>query len=44
MEMAGWYTKNVNEHYAGDSKSEMVLRENAVKLFPRLRKITTAKL
>lgn len=43
MEMAGWYTKNVDEHYAGDTKSEMVLRDNAVKLFPKLQNIMTAK-
>jgi hypothetical protein len=38
MEMAGWYTKNVEEHYSNDAeKLKNVLSGNALKLFPRLK-------
>jgi hypothetical protein len=38
MEMADWYTKHVQDHYAGDrAQLERVMCDNALELFPRLR-------
>lgn len=43
--MAGWYTKNLAEHYAKDpAKLEAVLYGNALKLFPKWQKIFAKKL
>ena len=37
-DMAGWYTKNVDAFYADDPAAlAAVQRENALRLFPRLR-------
>jgi hypothetical protein len=37
MEMADWYTKHVQNHYAGDRvQLERVMCDNALGLFPRL--------
>lgn len=36
MEMASWYTKNVEEYYTGNKEQlEGVLGGNALKLFPK---------
>ena len=38
MDMADWYTKHVQNHYAYDTPQlERVMCENALQLFPRLR-------
>ena len=37
-DMASWYTKNLEAYYADDpSALEVIMAENALKLFPRLR-------
>lgn len=36
--MAAWYTKNVDDYYEGDPEAlGAVTRNNAIRLFPRLR-------
>lgn len=38
MDMANWFTSNVEEYYASDKeKLAMVMSGNALNLFPRLR-------
>jgi hypothetical protein len=43
MQMADWYTKNVERYYGGDVKKlQGIMYKNALEIFPRVRKYANA--